>query len=117
MTNRRRIGCAALFVFVVIGLALAFGPISRRISNSVFEKTTAAVVEGLPEAERAGARRRCESLWTTIRAKGIPNQHLDAFKDFQKYTFTILEDHTVSETEAREFLTRAEKLEALLAGG
>jgi hypothetical protein len=116
LTGRRRIGCAAVFLIVVIGLALALGPISRRISNSVFEKTTATVIEGLPEAERSAASERCEALWATIRSKGIPNQHLGAFKEFQKYTFTILEDHTVSEPEAREFLARAEKLDALLAG-
>jgi hypothetical protein len=116
MTAKWRAGCAVAFVIAAIGLLLAWGPVNRRISNTVFENTTREVVAALPEAERPAARRTCEALWSAIRETGIPNQHLDAFKDFQKYTFTVLEDHEVSEGEAREFVTRAEALEARLSG-
>jgi hypothetical protein len=115
MTTKWRTGCALTFFVVAIGLLLAWGPVTRRISNSVFEKTTVEVVAAFPEAEQPRARQACEALWTAIR-RGIPNPHLESFKDFQKFTFVVLEDHVVSESEAREFVTRAEKLEALLSG-
>lgn len=117
MFVKLRLGCIGTAFLVGLVLIIFWRPISKRMTEWTFERTTAAVVAALPEHEREEASETCERLWTNIRERGIPKADRERFDEFREATFAMLKNNEVTEDEAREFVERVRKiLEELYPG-
>ncbi len=104
-------------VVLALGLVAFCGPVSRRVNDYVFAKTTEKVVTGLPADERAAAQAVCDRLWDAYKTYGVTAETDSAFAAFRRHTFLILEDDEVSTDEARRFVREAEDVTAVLESG
>lgn len=110
MAAKIRLGC--LGVVFVLGLALIifWRPIVKHQTDSMFRKTTAAVVDALPRAEQDEAVEVCGALWDRIREHGVPEAASERYKTFASEAFAMLKNQEVTEEEARAFVQRAREL-------
>jgi len=105
-----RLGCIGFFFLVGLALIVFWRPISKRMTDWSFEKTTAAIEEVLPADDAREARVVMEALLTTMKRDGVPREHAEEARAFQEYAFGMLKNNEVTEDEAREMVSRARAL-------
>lgn len=114
MLVKLRLGCIGVFFLVGLTLVVFWRPISKRMTDWSFERTTAAVEEVLPGPDGRQAREVMEALLTAMKREGIPREHAEEAREFQEHAFGMLKNNEVTEDEARELVRRARELLAKL---
>lgn len=107
MTSRVRMGCYVTVFLIGLVAIVLWRPIARRAWDRMYQNTVTAVVAALPADERPEATAVCDALWTTIRTRGIPSEHVEAFAEFRRSAWAMLKNQEVTEEEARAFVVRA----------
>lgn len=110
MLVKLRLGCIGFFFLIGLALVVFWRPISKRMTDWSFEKTTAAVEEVLPADDGDEAREVMEALLATMKRDGVPREHAEDARAFQEYAFGMLKNSEVTEDEARELVSRAREL-------
>ena len=106
MIAKFRLGCIGLIFLLGLAAILFWRPAYRAMSDWMFEKTTARVVEVLPADEREEALEVCEQFWATIKERGIDAEHAELIKEFRMEALRMMQNNEVTPEEARAFVER-----------